>query len=68
MGELQLREEPRQPFLYYCCVVATGLLAECAGQPGFSDTARPGDQLVPLVFDPAARGQFLKEGLVQMTW
>ena len=60
MGKLQLGEEPWQPVIEDGAVVAAGFLAERAGEPGLSDTARAGDQQVAVLGDPAACGELLE--------
>lgn len=68
VGKLQFGEQSRQTLVDDGRVVAAGLLPQGTGQPGFADTAGPGDQQVALLFDPAACSQLLEERLVQAAW
>lgn len=45
--------------------MAAGLVAQCAGEPGFADTGWPGQQQVVLLADPVTTGQGRKLAFVQ---
>ena len=58
-------EQPRQTLVEHRAVVAAGLVAEGAGQPGLADAGRAGEQQLLVAVDPIAGGQPLEQGAVE---
>ena len=58
-------EQPRQALVEHAAVVAAGLVAEGAGQPGLADAGRAGEQQPLVAVDPFAGGQALEQGAVE---
>ena len=63
MGELEFGEEPGEALVENDAVVAAGLLAEGAGEPGLADAAGSGDEQVAALLDPGAGGELLEQPL-----
>ena len=64
-GQAEVGEQPRHPLVQDGVVVAAGLLAEGAGQPGLPDAGRPLDDQVLPGLDPAALDELLEQGAVE---
>src|SRR5690349_1128683 len=64
-GQGKVGEQPRHPLVDDGVVVAAGLLAEGAGQPGLPHPGRPLDDQVLPGLDPAALGELLEQGAVE---
>ena len=58
-------QQPRQSQVQRGECVAAGLMGERAGEPGFADAARSGDEDVEVLAQPAPRGEGEDEGLVE---
>ena len=68
VGEFQLGEEPRDARVVDGVAVAAGFLRQRARQPGLADAARPRDEQIAMLGDPAAGGELLEEGFVEPPW
>lgn len=64
-GQAEFGEQPRHPLVEHGVIVAAGLLAEGAGQPGLPDAGRALDDQVLPGLDPAALGKLLEQGAVE---
>ena len=64
-GERQRLEQPRHALVEDGAVVAAGLVPEGAGDPGFADAGRAGDQQILVAVDPIAGGELLEQGAVE---
>ena len=63
--QAEVGEQPWHPLVEHGVVVAAGLLAEGAGQPGFADPGRALDDQVLPRLDPAAQRQLLEQRPVE---
>ena len=63
--EIEIGEQARRPRVMHGVAVATGFLRQRATEPRLADTARPGDEQITFVGDPAAGRQLLKESLIE---
>src|SRR5262245_8065389 len=66
MGELQLCEEARHARVVCAVALAAGPLSEGAGEPGFAEAAFSANENIALVSNPAAGGELLEEGFVEL--
>src|SRR5262249_36442636 len=67
MGELQLCEEARRARVVRPVALAAGPLGKGAGEPGFAEAAFSANEKIAFFCDPAAGGELLEEGFVELT-
>ena len=67
MGELEIGKQTRHAGVVDGVAVTAGFLRQRAGEPRLADAARPGDEQVAVLGDPAAGSELLKQGLVEPT-
>lgn len=65
VGKVEVGKETRQALIDDGEGIAAGALAESAGEPGLSYAARPGDDQIAGVGDPAPGGELLKQRSAQ---
>ncbi|MNN53045.1 hypothetical protein D3C81_1677780 [compost metagenome] len=67
MGQAQFFHQARQAQVAHAVSVATGLVGQRAGEPGFSYASRAADDQVQAVAQPLAAAQLQDQRLVQAT-
>lgn len=56
-GDIEFGEQSGESEVQDGMALAAGLMCECAGDEGFTDTTRAGDQYVQFIVDPLAGGE-----------
>jgi hypothetical protein len=64
-GQTEIGEQPGDALIEHGMIVSAGLVAEGAGEPGFSDAGRTDNDQILLLLDPAAQGKLLEQRAVE---